>query len=111
MRLANTTIGPPSHYLHFPPQNPNVVHYAMLLDAEFADLKGKVIKAEKNFESAILRAEKRNQLNDAAKGEQRYGEFLLRHKKVKQASIHLQRAADLFDSWGAYLVLSWAVNL
>ena len=76
----------------------------MMLDAEFADLSDKPIEAEKHFECAVLRAERRQQIGDVAKCEQRYGEFLLRRNKAKEASPHLQRAATLYDEWGAHAV-------
>mgnify|MGYP000117889535 CR=1 FL=1 len=76
----------------------------MMLNAEFAELKGKAVKAENQFECAILRAHSRGQTGDAAKCEQRYGEFLLRQKRGKEAALHIQRAAKMFDEWGALAV-------
>lgn len=82
-------------------QNPNVVHHAMMLEAEYADLQCKPIEAVRHFESAILRARDRGLLNDAAKGEQRFAEFWQRQGNEQKAEEHLRISLDLYEEWGA----------
>ena len=96
----------PPHADCFSVQNPNVVHYAALIKAEFADLYGKSDLAQNLFTQAIDLAEGRKQINDVAKFEQRLAEFYLRQQKVEKAAQHMHRAVELYKSWGALAVSS-----
>ena len=77
------------------------MHYAALLKAELADVGGKTDEAQYLFENALDLAQKRGQINDTAKFEQRYSEFLARQGKTSEAAKHMQVAVRLYDQWGA----------
>ena len=84
-----------------PSQNPNIVHYASLFQAETYDLQGDAVKAIEQYSSSINRAGERSAIQDEALAEQRFGEFYLRQKNKREAHNHLLRSVRLYEEWGA----------
>ena len=99
----------PSSTLNSTFQNPNVVHFELLITAEFHDIRSNQrrrdeSKARHKYREAIRRARDRGWLRDQAIAHQRFGEFYQRRGQVDQARDHLQQAVSLFDRWGARTV-------
>ena len=95
------------------PKNPNVQHFAFLLDAELQELDGKVEDARESFRASIGRAEERGLLHDAAKAHQRFAEHYMRQitwsnckreDNLIKAHEHMNRAIALYEDWGALAV-------
>jgi hypothetical protein len=85
-------------------QNPNVSHYAALLDAELEALKGDHYAASKSYEVAILYAGRRGLTQDRALAHERYGEHLARigNERDQDAEFQMAEAVKLYEEWGAY---------
>ena len=84
-----------------PIQNPNIVHYASLFEAEILDLQNDQVNAIRKYSASIHRARERNTIQDEALAEQRFGEFYLRQKNKPEARSHLLRSVRLYEEWGA----------
>lgn len=83
--------------------NPNVQHYAILLDAEMAAMKKKPDEAKKRYEQAINVATRSGFLNDSALANERYGEYLLNDLNDQEGAIfHLTSAKAGYSEWKAY---------
>ena len=87
-------------------QNPNVVHYSKLLEAELAAIRQKPDEARTLFEEAVHLAEGRKEVSAIAKIEERFAQFELRQQRTRQASIHMQRAFNHYEEWGAQALCS-----
>ena len=82
--------------------NPNVRHYDVLLDAEYAALKKDFQLAQRFYHSAMVTASLDGFVHDAALATERYGDFLLQDLgDTKRAATQFQEAARLYSDWGA----------
>jgi hypothetical protein len=87
--------------------NPDVQHYLALLDAEMAALKGKIQRAERLFQDAVISAARGGFVHDAALASERYGEFLLNDKPQpseldkQEALYRFGEAIKYYSDWGA----------
>lgn len=84
-------------------QNPNVIHFDALLDAEFASLRGDSYTSSTRFEVAIQYSARSGLTQDRALAHERYGEHLLRlgTSNTEDAVFHLSEALKLYEEWGA----------
>ena len=82
-------------------QNPNVIHYSSLLEAEHAVAKGDPKRAQQHYQAAIEHAEQRNLLQDNAIARERYGDFLGSLGSLPEAHQQWFQAYTLFQQWGA----------
>ena len=82
-------------------QNPNVVHYEMLVKAEIKDLRTKKDDAMSLYNAAIDHARRIECIHDHGYAEQRLGEFYIRSDEKEEARRHMLLAIDLFREWGA----------
>jgi hypothetical protein len=82
--------------------NPNVKHYASLLDAEWTAFKGKKYDAIKKYESAILLAARGGYQQDAALATERFGEFYLNVMGDRDdAAYQIGQSIKYWRDWGA----------
>lgn len=82
--------------------NPNVLHYLSLLDAENAAYHGDVLKAERNYQSAIMYATRKGFFHDAALANERFGDFYQYIKDDKEeATFRIKEAIRLYKEWGS----------
>ena len=81
--------------------NPNVKHYAALLDAEKDVLNGKQLSAEKNYQSAIAMAARGGFIHDAAIANERYGQYLVSTDDENGAKFHINKSIGYYKEWGA----------
>ena len=85
------------------PQNPNVVHYELLVNAELKDLKGDNVRAVDKYKAAIERADHRACIQDQAIAEQRLAEHYFRCDNASEVGLEvLESSIDKFEKWGAY---------
>ncbi|CAB9499314.1 Transcriptional regulator [Seminavis robusta] len=81
--------------------NPNVVHYAKILEAEKISTKKKMFpEAVKLYKEAILLAGRSGFRHIQALGNERLGDFYARHELASDASYHLLEAVRLYREWG-----------
>jgi hypothetical protein len=87
-------------------QNPNVIHFDALLDAEADSFRGMKNHATvtKRFELAIQYSGKCGLIQDRALAHERYSEYLSRLGAVhdEDASFQLDEAVRLYAEWGAH---------
>jgi len=82
--------------------NPNVKHYAALLDAEHAAMRGRKEAASEFYKDAILLAARFGFVQDAGLANERYASFLLDVAKDEDsARYHLEEAIRYYRQWGA----------
>ena len=83
--------------------NPNVNHYACLLDAEFFRMKNQTSMASKFYENAVIIAGRAGLLQDAALAQERYALCILNSKggSREEARFHIRKAMELYGEWGA----------
>lgn len=82
--------------------NPNVNHYDLLMDAEYAALKGRLDAADRYYRDAIVSATRRGHIHESAFATERYGEYLLNEGDDSEEAKHqIAKAARRYDEWGA----------
>jgi predicted ATPase len=82
--------------------NPNVIHYACLLDAEEAALDGKKKEASVLYRKAVTLATRGGFLQDAGLANERYALFLLNDCSQKEEGIyHMNESIRCYSEWGA----------
>ncbi|CAB9497183.1 Transcriptional regulator [Seminavis robusta] len=84
--------------------NPNSMHHASILDAEFNRMKKNWTEASKCYERAIAMAGRSGFLHDSALAEERYATHLLNPKgdfDKDNACLHMTNAIKLYSEWGA----------
>jgi hypothetical protein len=82
--------------------NPNVKHYEVFLDAEWAALKGKNFTAMKHYEATVLSAVRGGYQHDAALATERFGEFhLLVLGDRPEAINQFTHSIKYWRDWGA----------
>jgi tetratricopeptide (TPR) repeat protein len=82
--------------------NPNVKHYNLLLNAEFAALSGKLDTAEGWYQSAIVSATRQGNVHESAFASERYGEFLLEERNDREEARHkIDDSIRRYGEWGA----------
>jgi hypothetical protein len=82
--------------------NPNVKHYALLLDAEWTAYHGNKHDAIEQYEAAILMAARGGYQHDAALATQRFGEFYLTVMNDREdASYQIGQSIQYWRDWGA----------
>jgi hypothetical protein len=82
--------------------NPNVLHLASFLDAEYHASKGKLGTAIKHFESAVLMSACGGLLFDAVFVSERFGELYLENDDEENASFRLKQAIRYYKDVDAY---------
>lgn len=84
--------------------NPNVLHYVQLFEAELSVLKGKLDAAEVSYQKALSLARRSGFLPDAAIIHERYASFfLVDRKSPSDARHHLMEGCKLYEEWGCRL--------
>lgn len=82
--------------------NPNVIHFDLLVDAELAALDGNHNVARKKYQQAIRLAARSGFIHDQALANERYAEFLLEYNSDRsEASYRMTDAIRLYAEWGA----------
>jgi hypothetical protein len=82
--------------------NPNVKHYGLLLDAEWAAFKGKKDDAIKHYEVAILLAARGGYQHDAALATERFGAFYyVAMGDRDSAAYQIGQSITYWGDWGA----------
>jgi len=86
------------------PQNPNVLQYQALIDAEWLALLGKKHEAEAKYEVAILMAGRRGLMQDHAVSHEMCSEFFFSNGNRTDGLRHAEMAVELYEEWGAIAV-------
>jgi hypothetical protein len=82
--------------------NPNVVHYLLLLDAEWAALRGEKEDAIRFYKDAVTVSARRGFLQGAALANERFASFLLSDCNDKEeADYRIEQAVRFYSDWGA----------
>jgi hypothetical protein len=85
----------------FVSQNPNVIHFNSLLEAELAAMQGKQFVAKEKYEVAILMSGRRGLLHDTAVAHERFSGYYLELGDTENASYHMNMAVKGYEEWGA----------
>ena len=86
--------------------NPNVRHYELILDAEWAALTGQNDVSEKKYQAAVISAARGGYLHDACLASERLGNFELNIIKDKEeATYRLKEAMKYAEAWGGHGVV------
>lgn len=81
--------------------NPNVLHYEKLFEAELRALEGKLDAAELLYHQALSLAARSGFIQDAAIINERCGDFFLRKRKSPDDAMYkMKEACKLYEEWG-----------
>lgn len=82
--------------------DPNVLHYDLMLQAEYAALSKKYEKADDLYKQAISHAVRNDHLHHAALFHERFAEYRLELRNDrKDGKYHLEKAIRYYTEWGA----------
>ena len=82
-------------------EDPNVLHYEKLFEAELCALKGNLDTAEILYQRALNLATRAGFLHDAAIANERCADFFLHERKCKEDALYkMEEACKLYDEWG-----------
>jgi hypothetical protein len=81
-------------------QNPNVIQYKALLEAEWSAFGNKKHEAIHKYEVAILMAGRRGILQDRALSHERCSDFYVSIGDEKEAAYHAKKAKEMYEEWG-----------
>jgi hypothetical protein len=82
-------------------ENPNVLHYEKLLEAELRSLNGKLDAAELLYHQALNLATRSGFIQDAAVINERCANFLMHKRKSPDDALYKMReACKLYEEWG-----------
>jgi hypothetical protein len=80
----------------------NYRHKRLLVEAELARLRGRVVQAEQAYEQAIALAGRHGALPDEALANELAGEFELTRGRTTAGRTYLAEARDAYRQWGAW---------
>ena len=81
--------------------NPNVLHYEKLFQAELSCLNGKSDAAELHYQQALSLASRYGFIQDAAIINERSGDFFLNIRKSPEDALYkFEKACKLYEEWG-----------
>mmetsp|Transcript_45096 Transcript_45096/g.109717 ORF Transcript_45096/g.109717 Transcript_45096/m.109717 type:complete len:502 (-) Transcript_45096:125-1630(-) len=84
--------------------NPNVLHYLHLFEAEMAALRERLDASEVLYHKAIAISRRSGFIHDAAMINERLASFFLHHRKSNDdAYYQMLEACKLYEEWGCYL--------
>ena len=86
----------------------NYRHKRLLVEAELARLRGRVVQAEQAYEQAIALARRHGALPDDALANELAGEFELARGRATAGRAYLAEARDAYRQWGAW---AWVEHL